>query len=81
MNFIPSFLSSPFISVSTFPSHAHLLFEQPGLLHHASEHSDFFLCDFLLRDLHLSDEVLELLRSGKINNRLLCEMMTHPRFR
>lgn len=31
--------------------------------------------------LHLSDEVLELLRSGKINNRLLCEMMTHPRFR
>ena len=31
--------------------------------------------------LHLSDEVLELLRSGKINNHLLCEMMTHPRFR
>ena len=31
--------------------------------------------------LHLSDEVLELFRSGKINNRLLCEMMTHPRFR
>ena len=30
--------------------------------------------------LHLSDEVLELLRSGKINNLLLCEMMTRSRF-
>ncbi len=53
MNFIPSLLSSPFISVSTFPSHTHLLFEQLGLLHHASERPDLFLCDFLL-DLHLS---------------------------
>ena len=54
MNLIPSSLSSPFISVSTFSSHAHLFLEQPGLLQHASERSDFFLCDFLLRDLHLS---------------------------
>ena len=37
--------------------------------------------DVDVASLHLSDEVLELLRSGKINNRLLCEMMTHPRFR
>ena len=37
--------------------------------------------DVDVTSLHLSDEVLELLRSGKINNRLLCEMMTHPRFR
>ena len=28
-------------------------------------------------DLHLSDEMLEILRSGKINNRLLCEIVTH----
>lgn len=28
MNLIPSSLSSPFISVSTFPSHAHLFLEQ-----------------------------------------------------
>lgn len=34
--------------------------------------------DVDVASLHLSDEVLELLRSGKINNRLLCEMMTHP---
>lgn len=54
MNLIPSSLSSPFISVSTLSSHAHLFFEQPGLLHHASERPDLFLCDFLLRDLHLS---------------------------
>lgn len=37
--------------------------------------------DVDVASLHLSDEVLELLRSGKINNHLLCEMMTHPRFR
>ena len=37
--------------------------------------------DVDVTSLHLSDEVLELLRSGKINNRLLCAMMTHPRFR
>ena len=59
MNLIPSSLSSPFISVSTFPSHAHLFFEQPGLLHHASERPYFFLCDFLLRDLHLSAKLFQ----------------------
>lgn len=37
--------------------------------------------DVDVTSLHLSDEVLALLRSGKINNRLLCEMMTHPKFR
>lgn len=31
-------------------------------------------------DLHLSDEMLEILRSGKINNRLLCEIITHGEF-
>lgn len=31
-------------------------------------------------DLHLSDEMLEILRSGKINNRLLCEIVTHGEF-
>lgn len=31
-------------------------------------------------DLHLSDEMLEILRSGKINNRLLCEIVTHREF-
>lgn len=65
MTFIPSSLSSPFISVSTFPSHAHLLFEQPGLLHHASERSDFFLCDLLLRDLHLSTKLFQEHKRGK----------------
>ena len=59
MTFIPSFLSSPFISVFPFPSHAHLLFEQPGLLHHASERPDLFLCDLLLRDLHLSAKLFQ----------------------
>ena len=59
MNLIPSSLSSPFISVSTFPSHAHLFFEQPGLLHHASERPDLFLCDFLLWDLHLGTKLFQ----------------------
>ncbi len=31
--------------------------------------------------LHLTDEMIDLLRSGKINNRLLCELATHPNFR
>ncbi len=31
-------------------------------------------------DLHLSDEMLEILRSSKINNRLLCEIVTHREF-
>ena len=33
-----------------------------------------------LTGLHLSDEMLKLLASGKINNRLLCEIATHPDF-
>lgn len=31
-------------------------------------------------DLHLSDEMIDILRSGKINNRLLCELVTHKGF-
>lgn len=33
-----------------------------------------------LHSLHLSDDMVDLLRSGKINNRLLCEMSLHPNF-
>ena len=33
-----------------------------------------------LAGLHLSGEMLKLLASGKINNRLLCEIATHPGF-
>ena len=33
-----------------------------------------------LNDLHLSDEMIELLKSGKINNRLLCELAGHEGF-
>lgn len=33
-----------------------------------------------LQALHLSDAMVELLSSGKINNRLLCELATHPNF-
>ena len=33
-----------------------------------------------LQALHLSDEMVALLESGKINNRLLCEMATHKDF-
>lgn len=33
-----------------------------------------------LRDLHLSDEMMVVLKSGKINNRLLCELATHKDF-
>ena len=36
--------------------------------------------DTALEELHLSDEMIELLKSGKINNRLLCEMAAHERF-
>lgn len=31
-------------------------------------------------ELRLSDEMIELLRSGKVNNALLCELATHPDF-
>ena len=34
-----------------------------------------------LQALHLSDDMVELLSSGTINNRLLCEIATHPNFR
>ena len=33
-----------------------------------------------LNDLHLSDEMIELLKGGKINNRLLCELAGHEGF-
>ena len=33
-----------------------------------------------LQALHLSDNMVELLSSGRINNRLLCELATHPGF-
>ncbi len=32
-------------------------------------------------ELHLSDEVVELLKSGRINNRLLCEIISHEKFK
>lgn len=34
-----------------------------------------------LNDLHLSDKMIKLLKSGKLNNRLLCEIATHDGFR
>lgn len=34
-----------------------------------------------LHELGLSDEMIELLKSGRINNRLLCELATNPGFR
>ena len=37
--------------------------------------------DTALSELHLSDEMIELLKSGKINNRLLCELAGHKSFR
>ncbi len=33
-----------------------------------------------LSELHLSDGVIELLKTGKVNNRLLCEIVTHKDF-
>ena len=36
-----------------------------------------------VRDLHLQDKTIELLTSGKLNNRLICEIIEHedfPRF-
>ena len=33
-----------------------------------------------LTELHLSDEMVVLLKSGRINNRLLCELATHKDF-
>ncbi len=34
-----------------------------------------------LTELHLSDDMLDLLKSGQINNRLLCEIATHDKFK
>ncbi len=33
-----------------------------------------------LADLHLSDDMIELLKSGLVDNSLLCELATHPDF-
>lgn len=49
---------------------------------------DYLLClsenrnhpDAELSSLHLSDEMIALLKSGKINNRLLCEIATNEKF-
>ena len=30
-----------------------------------------------LNDLHLGDKMLELLKSGRLNNRFMCELVTH----
>ncbi len=40
-----------------------------------------YICaSFYQTDLHLSDSMVELLKSGRINNRLLCEIATHENF-
>lgn len=36
--------------------------------------------DAEILDLHLSDEMIDILKNGKINNRLLCEIVTHKDF-
>ena len=36
--------------------------------------------DAALADLHLSDGTVDVLRNGKFNHRLLCELMEHPGF-
>ena len=36
--------------------------------------------DTALADLHLSDEAVEVLTSGKLNQRLFCELIIHPAF-
>jgi len=36
--------------------------------------------DVKVTDLHLSDEMIDILLSGKLNNRLLCEIVTHGEF-
>ena len=33
-----------------------------------------------LADLHLNDDMIALLKSGALNNRLLCELASHPDF-
>lgn len=34
-----------------------------------------------LHELHLSDDMIDVLKSGRLNNRLLCEIVTHENFR
>ena len=49
---------------------------------------DYLLCrtenkeqiNMPLTELHLNDEMVALLKSGRINNRLLCELVTHKDF-
>ena len=36
--------------------------------------------DAVLSDLHLSDGAVDILRNGKFNHRLLCELLEHPDF-
>lgn len=36
--------------------------------------------DAVLSDLHLSDGAVDVLRNGKFNHRLLCELLEHPDF-
>ena len=36
--------------------------------------------DAVLADLHLSDEAIEMLKSGRINKAAFCELITHPDF-
>ena len=36
--------------------------------------------DAVLSDLHLSDGAVDVLRNGKFNHRLLCELLEHPNF-
>ncbi|MBQ7148986.1 MAG: helix-turn-helix transcriptional regulator [Pseudobutyrivibrio sp.] len=36
--------------------------------------------DTSISDLHLDDGTIEILKSGRLNNRLLCEMIKHPAF-
>ena len=36
--------------------------------------------DAALAELHLCDEAVAILKSGRINNRLFCELVTHPEF-
>ena len=33
-----------------------------------------------LHELHLSDDMIDVLKNGKLNNRLLCKMVTHKNF-
>lgn len=50
--------------------------------------TDYLLCltenrnhpNTALTELHLSDSMIDLLKSGRINNRLLCEIATHEKF-